>query len=333
MLRSVAKNQVNEIGFSIILISFRHDEYFKDALLSIEKQSFDHSRMQLLVVCKSYGSPLKAIEAADIDFEVVIITDDDYRIGPKIDSAVSKAKYDWIAILDDDDFWSYSKLERLNRIIEADPNAAYIHNEKYFVDQHMRDEYVRDLKRGSQVMQHTIKAGNKLNCEHNESSITFWKDIVKGYEVVLKNLEGGLDTFIYVCAKISMGEVYCIPDKLTYFYVNDYSKNGRDHTPLISNLNRQLQSYGSILGILPLGNNLRKYLQYLTMTNSLKVAVLGHKYGDVNTKISLIGRAIKLKLYLKPEAFVLLCLVVLSLFMPSSSEKLYFSFRKKIKFT
>lgn len=299
--------------------------------MSIEQQNFDHNKMQLIVVCKSDGMPIEIIQNRHFDFEVLTIIDDDYKIGPKVNRAIVLAKYEWISILDDDDIFTSNKLEKLSHIIEADLNSGYIHNAKYIFDSHSRIEYIQNsnLKAIFNDSLSSRSVSTDIDCEHNGSSITFRKDIIMRYQNILDTLEGGIDTFIYVCGKISNMNSHCINEALTGFFVNDYSREGREYASLISNLRRQCNSYNFMMVIPELSLEMKKLLSYRITTNSLKMFILDPSIKHNFAKLSALIREIIKNQRFTSEVFALILMALLRTIMPRLSEKSYTIFRKK----
>ncbi len=321
-------------GFSIILISYRHDQYFEDALNSIRDQTYDHKKIQLIIVCKSNGMPINIINKSSFDFEVEIIIDDNFPIGNKFANAVRKARYAWISVLDDDDFWVPLKLEFLEHIILSKNNVGYIHNSKELIVESLKYSSMREklgTVKGSLMDSIEIDTHSRAECEHNGSSITFNTKIIKYKTQFMQKLTGGIDTFLFVCANISGLSVLCIPYKLTYFRVSDFASDPAHLLALLSNLNRQLQSYEVMANIPNLSKEMMTLLTYRISNNKLKELILNFKnVNNSNRFLDLISVLKKFYIFKKPMDVFFLITAFLSVLFPKMSLFIYLILKKHL---
>jgi len=222
--------------FSVILISYRHEDFIADAIKSIKFQDYDYSKYELIIICRSSSAIRAIVGDLDLECNVRFIINDDYRIGPKFLEALKMAQSQWIAVIDDDDMWVPKKLKVLDELISHYPDLIYIHNGKYIVDGdfHYTDTSllrVEKLISPSSKKERSIMKDFRKNCEHNGSSIAFSKTIVNGKLDSLALLEGALDTFLFVSAIEYGGKIICLNEKLTFFRVtsknnqSEYAKN------------------------------------------------------------------------------------------------------------
>ena len=126
---------MNSVEFSIVLISFKHEHFFMDALKSVLNQKYERTKMELIVIFKSYGMPIEFLKSQDFDIDLKLVIDDNFKVGTKFRKAVEKSKFDWIAIIDDDDLWHPSKLAVLCKYILKEKSVVYVHNSKIYINE------------------------------------------------------------------------------------------------------------------------------------------------------------------------------------------------------
>lgn len=122
----------SSILVSVIITTFNREIYLEEAIVSVVNQTY--TNIEIIVV--DDGSNLNY--AAYICDKYVNCTYH-YKNNGGLSSArnygVSLAKGDYIAFLDDDDFWECSKLEKQVRILEAYPTIDCVHCSATIVDE------------------------------------------------------------------------------------------------------------------------------------------------------------------------------------------------------
>ena len=305
-----------QIFFSVILISYKHDDFVLDALKSIKYQDFDPTGYELIIICKANSGVKIIVGDLNLECNVKFVIDDDYKIGPKFLEALKMAQSEWIVVIDDDDVWMPKKLEVLYQLITKHPKAVYLHNDKFTVDEHFHYDDIRSPKIIESVSpfptsEDLIIRSFRDNCEHNGSSIAFSDTIVNEKLDSLKLLEGGLDTFLYVSAIESAGELICTKERLTLFRVisknnqNDHSKN------LLNNLRRQLQSY-EVVRNMKLTNHFTQWLiDWRIMYNRLKINLIEETKIERKNRFEFLLESIRNKFFITKEGLYFEFLFVL----------------------
>ena len=316
------------IGISIVLISYKHDEYFRDAIDSVLNQNYDRSKIELIVVCKSNGIPISYLEKLPINIDLKLIISDDFRIGPKFKQAVEKAKYEWIAVIDDDDMWHPDKLKVISSYIEKDRTLRYIHNSKVYVNEKYS---FNQLKKDAESSVNDAKNENLLerrrksivDCEHNESSIIFKKSIVMEDLEVLSRLEGALDTFLYLCAKGQGLNILCLREKMTYFRVNGVKIGSSQNFNLTGNLSRQLKSYQALYNLQHHTPCSLMIIDRRVTTNQIKLTLLSEMKISRQSRVFLTKNCLKTKLFANFEGFFLTWLSIISVLSVNIASRMY----------
>ena len=314
------------VYFSIILVSYKHDDFFADALNTVINQNYDKSRMELIIVCKSFGKPRDIIKETQFDFEVKLVIDDGFSQGSKYNSALQIARHEWIALLDDDDMWKPDKLLVLSDLILNNDELIYIHNLKRSINGqvHFSDIYFEtNEKKENRDCRNTNKMkNNPINCMHNGSSITFKKQIVSKYKYQLSNMPGGIDFFLFALAKIYKGKLLCLDQELTYFRIQQ--KNYEfSSTQIIYNLTRQLNGYYIIDNIIQNDSKLRAFLHKQIISNQMKLSVLGNlKYSRIEA-IMILKRMFQLKENVDKEFLIIGFLFGITLINGKFAKRIY----------
>lgn len=115
-------------SFSIVIPVYNAEATLRETLASVASQSYQHFEV-IAVNDGSTDSSLTILEAwkneqPHIPVEVIIQANQ--GLGASRNIAITKAKNDWIALLDADDLWLPQKLERLANTIVHNPDYALI---------------------------------------------------------------------------------------------------------------------------------------------------------------------------------------------------------------
>lgn len=314
--------------FSVILISYKHDDFVLDALKSIKFQDFDPTGYELIIICKANSGVKMIVKDLNLECNVKFVINDDYKIGPKFLEALKLAQSEWIVVIDDDDMWMPKKLEVLYELISKHPKAVYLHNDKYTVDEHFHYDDIYSLKINKSVSsfltsEDLIIRSFRNNCEHNGSSIAFYDTILNEKLDSLKLLEGGLDIFLYISAIESAGELICTKERLTLFRVtsknnqNDYSKS------LLNNLKRQLQSY-EVIRNMKLTNHFTQWLiDWRIMYNRLKINLIEAPVISKRDRFEFLLDSIRNKFFRSKEGFYFEFFFILQFINSSVAKRTY----------
>ncbi len=318
----------DSVDFSIVLISYKHDAFFMDALESILNQKYERKKMELIVICKSYGAPINFLKTQSLGISLKLVIDDNFKIGPKFRKAIEASKYDWIVILDDDDLWHPYKLTILSSFIQKDKTVGYIHNSKVYINEKFSINQIKVdpiLNYNSNETDNFPRNKYKTfsDCEHNESSIAFKKSIIKSALDVLSDLEGSVDTFLYLSARGQDSKQQCIDDKLTYFRIRDGKNPSFSNKDLNDNLIRQLNSYRTIQMLHFHTSYTLNIIKTRIVTNEIKLVLLLHFKKDLKEKAILLKTSLQLKLCADPEYFFLILLLVISMVSTKLANRLY----------
>lgn len=110
--------------FSVVIPLYNKEKYILRAVESVLSQSFTNFEL-IIVDDGSVDDSLKAIKNIS-DSRLKIIKQANQGVGSARNKGMTKAKYDWIALLDADDAWSINHLKELDKIISTCPSVGMV---------------------------------------------------------------------------------------------------------------------------------------------------------------------------------------------------------------
>lgn len=111
-------------SFSIVIPIYNAEATLRETLASIASQSYKHFEV-IAINDGSTDNSLTILEAWKNEqphIPVEVVSQANQGLGASRNTAIAKAKNDWIALLDADDLWLPQKLERLAEAIENNPD-------------------------------------------------------------------------------------------------------------------------------------------------------------------------------------------------------------------
>tara|TARA_R110002096_G_scaffold34232_2_gene97873 strand:- start:181 stop:1119 length:939 start_codon:yes stop_codon:yes gene_type:complete len=228
--------------FSVIIPLYNKENYIKDTINSVIKQSF--SDFEVIIV--NDGSTDKSlIKASQInDSRITIIYQKNSGAPIARNNGISLAKSKYIALLDADDYWHPNHLLELKKLIEIFPTAGLFCNnyQVYYTSDVVRSaKFNFDFKKDCLVVDDFFKA-SVTNCVAWTSGVAFTKekfDAVGGFDSTLNAVED-LDLWVKLALKyqvvfnptITMSYKIFIGDSLSkreyndirYEFINNFSE-------------------------------------------------------------------------------------------------------------
>ena len=116
--------------FSVVIPTFNQCNYLAKALKSVIDQSFEDFE---IIVIDNYSSDKTSDVVKSFDNSKIIYEKFNNKgiIGASRNLGINKAKGEWIAFLDSDDWWHKNKLEVISKCIDANKNTSvFCSNEK-----------------------------------------------------------------------------------------------------------------------------------------------------------------------------------------------------------
>ena len=282
----------NRPFFSVIILSFRHDEYLKDAIVSVFNQRIAEELYEVIIVSKSNGPARKILDEIRSNKRVNIIIDDDFPQGKKISSALKVSRGKWISIIEDDDIWVKERLSSLLKIISnSKENLNFIHNSSYVIIGKEKDKLFEQIPERQVKGKFTFSLAKFSDfrfahpCDHNASSIIMKRETIMENLSYIERLQGAIDTFLFISSVLSGGIGMCVENQLTLFRV---AENPPSSAETISNLKRQLQGFVLIKDLTTLcrNKNLYDFICSKIAENRFKIKLLNESNDEF--KVSLM---------------------------------------------
>ena len=118
---------------SVITPLYNSERFIRDALQSVLDQT--HSNLELLVV--DDGSPDDSADVVESmgDPRITVFRQDNRGPCRARNSAIARAKGDYIGFIDHDDHWAPDKLEKQVAHLEANPTVGVSYGPSAFIDE------------------------------------------------------------------------------------------------------------------------------------------------------------------------------------------------------
>jgi glycosyltransferase involved in cell wall biosynthesis len=185
--------------FSVVITAYNRKQYLKCAVDSVLNQSLARELYEVLIA-KNFVSEY------DNDWKFLgirlVAANDVYR-GRVIANLVPNLRGDFVAFLDDDDWWHSSKLERALTAIQREPRLCYYHNG------------LMDVVNGK-----TIKVNRfwlRAIPWGNSSSTVIKKQVLLDQLDTLRSIRGDVDLFYYYASLITCEPIFLDKFPSTYY--------------------------------------------------------------------------------------------------------------------
>ncbi len=215
----------NELQFSILVVAYDRKEFILNAVNSALRQSLDKSTFEVIVI-KNFKD--ERIDNKIADLGVRNVLSNKIPLGEKIIQGTLLANGKYICILEDDDQFSFNKLETIQKVITDD--IVFIHNARTILDHHesSRDRqdtinanlnwfYVKEP--GLKIFYKMLKTGLDFNC----SSITIRKDFILRNKEQICRITYRLDNLLFLTALGERVRMIELNLPLTLFRLHDNS--------------------------------------------------------------------------------------------------------------
>ncbi len=229
---------MDKITISIIIPTFKRQEYLRQALLSAVHQTYKETEV-IIVYDGDRGNDQIPDMINGIPVRIYHLEHHSGAAAAR-NFAVSKSHYDWIAFLDDDDIWVPCKLEKQVEYIKHHHEIEFVYHNHYIFDSKYR---VCDRK----ILSHHFSKNADLfqknliiySATGSTSSFLIKKlafEKVNGFD---HNMPSAQDHDLALRLLKSGVQFYCIPEPLLFY---------RDHQNKISmNLHKKLEGRSRII--------------------------------------------------------------------------------------
>lgn len=199
--------------FSVVIPLYNKEEYIRRAVDSVLEQ--DLKEFELIVI-NDGSTDLSLSKLDDIcDSRLKIITQTNQGVGAARNNGISQARFQWVALLDADDFWSPFHLSELRNIIEKFPNSRLVATKNKVI--HTESDITKDSKEESSMIRsidYFDEASKDLTVVHS-SAVCIKKsafDSVGGF----KDMKMGEDLEYW--ARIALRYPVAVSNKTTSYY-------------------------------------------------------------------------------------------------------------------
>ena len=189
---------------SVVVAAYNRKRYLPDALRSLERQTLDKSRFEVIVV-KNFEDP-----ASD---EIIrrngwrwVYSDERWQ-GPFTLAGIEEARGEVVTFLDDD-VYVPERLLAVERAFREAKELAYFHNAQLLVDEEGRPAGARGLS-GRQLCftpaSIPLREADRLAVDFNSSSIAVRRDVLASGAGLIKLIRRSFDTALFA-ASLRYGE-------------------------------------------------------------------------------------------------------------------------------
>jgi glycosyltransferase involved in cell wall biosynthesis len=112
-----------------------HPVFLNEALDSVAQQTSPHWELKIIVEKSDIGKFRKVLERVLQDPRVELVINTGRKLAGAINSGMSAARTDFVAILLADDKWSLQAIEVLNGAISRNPGSDYFHSSRRYIDE------------------------------------------------------------------------------------------------------------------------------------------------------------------------------------------------------
>ncbi|MHB8064380.1 MAG: glycosyltransferase [Ruminiclostridium sp.] len=117
---------------SVVIPIYNVRDYLDRCIESVVNQTFQDLEIILINDGSTDGSDEKCLEWAKKDERIIYVSKKNEGLGPTRNLGIKRAKYDYIAFVDSDDWWDYTMLEKMYAKVEQE-NADMVICDRYDV--------------------------------------------------------------------------------------------------------------------------------------------------------------------------------------------------------
>jgi glycosyltransferase involved in cell wall biosynthesis len=169
---------------SILLATYNGEKYLKKSLDSVLSQNF--KKIELLIGFNGTTDNSFEILKNYNDERIRVFNYDDKGKSITLNKLLIEAKFDWIALQDDDDIWKENKLEQQIKLIEKFDVIGtfidYINENDYITGCPNLSEYNNDIKLRSLNGDNQIANTSAIFKKKDAIDIGGWRDGLDGIE-------------------------------------------------------------------------------------------------------------------------------------------------------
>ncbi len=220
---------------SIIITVYKRTQYLKQAIQSVLNQTYqdfeiiitdDSNSQQIKAICNAFNTEKLRYRANEINIGVAL----------NVKIAMQESKGKFIAILNDDDAWEFSFLEKLVAPLELDDNLVLAFSNHWIIDENGVKNSVDSDRNTDQFGRNGLPEG-KLNHLENfvllkngiplAMAAVFRKDAID-LNLIFHEVSGAYDFWISCLLASNNKPAYFIPEKLTQYRIHNQMESLRE---------------------------------------------------------------------------------------------------------
>ena len=214
---------------SVVVTAYNRRRYLPEALRSLERQTLDKGRFEVVVV-KNFEDPASDEIIRRNGWKNVVA--DVRALGGMVAVGVEESRGEVVTFLDDDDMYAPERLQVVKRAFEETRDLVYFHNGQVVVDEGgnaipsavaaaplSADVVVGDRAKRVPCSLDYLRVLAKA--DFNMSSIAVRRDLLGPRELeTLRALPYSPDSYLYAAAFAVEGAMYLTPSRLTLYRVH-----------------------------------------------------------------------------------------------------------------
>lgn len=215
----------NNVEVSVIITTYNSEAFIEKALVSVCEQTYPHFEVIISDDASSDGTIDKVKEILlkypNVSYQL-IESKKNQGVGGSKNEGLSKIKYDWVAFLDSDDYWSLNKLERVADAIENNDTNYVIHNEITFENETGEEFNYKtvDYTKRYNATIHPFLALVRDNFL-SPTSATIHKSLLDEVGFFDESLRSAQDYDLWLRMSMVGLKVYPLSESLAYYWVRD----------------------------------------------------------------------------------------------------------------
>ncbi|AFZ70684.1 glycosyl transferase [Caldisphaera lagunensis DSM 15908] len=207
---------------SVIVTAHNRKKYLPYALQSLEKQTLDKDKFEVIVI-KNFEDQLSDKIIERNNWKNIVIEENN-TLGEKLSLGIDESKGDIITFLEDDDMYKPERLMYIYKSFQKIKNLIYISNDVDVIDENNNiiDKKFFAIKPSFNIIMKSDdprweKIIAKYEIYSNNSSIAVNRNIAEN----IKGLKGGMiDLAIMAISSFSEGLLFYTSKRLTYYRVH-----------------------------------------------------------------------------------------------------------------
>ena len=237
---------------SVIISAHNRPAYLMEALKSLQGQTAPFDKFEVIVV-KDYELDPSKIDVGKMAV-TFIDTSDSYLVTKHI-AGIKASRGDYIALMDDDDLFSVTKIERILSLSQYMDRRSFYINAKEFFTNKLEDFSALSQTSSSsfEIFDNTRFNSRKLNRNipwYNLSSMTIGRDLALEGAGIIRGFKKEIDALWYLIGLENADKIVYDSSRLTFYRRHSGGVSRSDNKDKICNYAVQaIESYDEMLHI------------------------------------------------------------------------------------